>query len=186
MPGSWVLPSREELEQGQGCGIPCQKALPGADRPGEIREGAGAAGRSRFRSEQGNPLHTCLRSGRLRKEEPFPINGSAEWKLFTKPSCTKCDHVREELRAGHVSTRCTISRNQGPEALQPVLRQIREHLTRNTKARWTCHPAPGREGRPGCWLGIRSPGDPPDAHQREGMPSLLTSQVLTVQDWAGS
>ena len=69
-----------------------------------------------------------------RREESFPINGSSEWKLFTKPSCTKCDQVREELQAGHLSTEVyNLQESKDRRLFSQYYRQIREHYTRNTK-----------------------------------------------------
>jgi hypothetical protein len=103
-----------------------------------------------------------------RREESFPINGSSEWKLFTKPSCTKCDQVREELQAGHLSTEVyNLQESKDRRLFSQYYRQIREHYTRNTKGEMDM-PILLQIGKDGQVLGWAS--GPQEIHQ------MLTSE----------
>jgi glutaredoxin len=59
------------------------------------------------------------------------VNGSSDWKLFTKPNCSKCDEVKENL--GTLDFRVEILDLQdttGRKLFTRFYRQIRDKITR--------------------------------------------------------
>lgn len=91
-----------------------------------------------------------------RKEGLPPINGSAEWKLFTKPSCSKCEHVREELRASRIATEIyNLQESRDRRLFTQYYRQIRGRLHRNAQGEMDL-PILVRVGKDGQVMGFAS------------------------------
>gem|GEM_PF-4947061 len=59
------------------------------------------------------------------------VNGSSDWKLFTKPNCSKCDEVKEDLGTLDLHVEILdLQETAGRKLFTQYYRQIRDKVTR--------------------------------------------------------
>jgi ribonucleoside-triphosphate reductase len=104
----------------------------GSDKPvaAEGREPTGADDRSATKTEiRTMPI---LELNSFIKHRSHRVNGSSDWKLFTKPNCTKCDQVKRDLGTLDLHVEILdLQETTGRKLFTQYYRQLRDKITRN-------------------------------------------------------
>jgi hypothetical protein len=65
------------------------------------------------------------------QNQPHRVNGSSDWKLFTKPNCSTCEEVKESLGALDLHVEIlNLQDSAGRKLFTQYYRKIRDKITR--------------------------------------------------------